>query len=214
MTTLSGRIGGQYNLSLVGEDKYRVQGRIAGNMVTMFTGEYALCSKVMDFAVLNDARAQTALQALFSEGDPTDMILFVDEALTSQIARSRRRVAMVVEIETDVLEGENSIALVNERMSAACQVAGVRVALIQASYIDPQEQGRMRDLGRIARQRDFLLDHFIQNADGTFTFPPECGGETFPCGKPHVKSEPQLVRHDLGDRLGQSTQPQGDAPNV
>lgn len=209
MTQLTGRIGGQYSLALVGPDKYRVSSRVGGNPVTMFTGEYYLCTKIMDFCVLNDAKAQVALMELYKDGDPTNLAILLDEAASSDLARSRRKVAVVCEIETDVLEGENSVAIVNERLSAACQVAGVRVALIQASYIDPTEQGRLRDLGRIARQRDFLLDHFI-SGQTTFTFPPECGGETFPCGGAFAK--PELVKEDLGER--HATPDLGDQTNV
>jgi hypothetical protein len=202
MTQLTGRIGGQYSLALVGPDKYRVSTKCGGQPVTMFTGEYYLCSKIMDFCVNNDAKAQVAVMELYKDGDPTNLAILLDEAASSEIARGRRKVAVVCEIETDVLEGENSVAIVNERLSAACQVAGVRIALIQASYIDPTEQGRMRDLGRIARQRDFLLDHFVKSLDGTFTFPPDAGGETFPCGRGQdgAFTKPELIKEDLGDR--------------
>jgi hypothetical protein len=198
-TTLHGRIGGQYNLALAGEGKYRVQGRSFGNMVTLFTGDYEQATKILDYCVIEDGEAQVAMQHLYFNGDPTKMLELVDHAKASKAARARRRVCVTVEIETDTLEGENAVAIATERLTYACQLAQSRVTLIQGFYSMPDEPGKHADLGRIARQRDLLLDHFIESEDGTFTFP---DGATFPCKRKGQPIDENLVHGSMDIRSG------------
>jgi hypothetical protein len=197
-TTLSGRVGGQYSLELVSDNRYRVSGSLFNeHKVTIFTGDYDIGTKILDYCVIHDGEAQTAMQKLYIEGDPTMLTELHEHAKASTEARTRRRIGLTVEIETDVLEGENSIAIATNRLSAACVVAGMRVGLIQSYYADHQDADRDRDLGRIARERDFLLDHFVETEDGFITLP---DGMTLPCRRKGVPANPDLVRHLVLDK--------------
>lgn len=176
-TQLSGRVGGQYSVTQVSESKFQVKGFLYDHWHTIWTGDdYRFATKLLDYCASNDGRAQHAMQQLFFQGDPTAMLELIELAKVDPVARERRRVGVTLEIETDILVGEGAIEVSVQQITAAARMCGFRTTEVKGFYTDEGE--RERDTGRIAKQRDYLLDNMIVTQDGWFSFP---DGTKFPC---------------------------------
>lgn len=136
MTTASaGRLGGQYRVELITDDRYKVLGFLHNQWCTLWTGtNYEFATKLMDYCAGHDGQAQTAMQSLHFEGDPTALIQLIDDAAKDQDAKPRKRVSVVAFLDTDVLESENAITLVSQRLAAALGMAGVTVTQLNVHY--------------------------------------------------------------------------------
>jgi hypothetical protein len=141
MTTLVGRLGSQYSLSAVVDqpgdaERFRLQlaNQIFNNPITLWTGEYSMATKIMDFCQQHDGLAIDAAQKLYGLGDPTALLDLVEQAKTDPQARARKRVTVGMEIQTDILESEDAIIDVSQRMSAAARMCGVSVKSMTCDY--------------------------------------------------------------------------------
>lgn len=184
MSTIQrGRIGGQYMLELMPDNRYRVSGMLYNeHKVTIFTGAYEEATKVLDYCAMRDGQAQAAMQMLYIEGDPTDLMQLAEDAKNSTEARTRRRIAITVEVETDVLEGENSLNIATQQVGAALRMVGMRTNYVEAYYHTPPLEGEdpTQGLHRIAAQRDELLGH-VTTPSGFYEFK---DGNVLPCRVP------------------------------
>lgn len=164
MTTLaSGRLGGQYALTLVTDDIFRVSGQLHGKSHTIGSGSYEWTTKLLDYCAHHDGQTQEALNALYFEGDPTLMIKLHEDAQKDEEARPRRRVSLVVFIETDVLESENAIGLVTERVGAVLGLAGVTVTQLNVHYTQELMPEELRaHLGEIKRELGVTEHHNLR----------------------------------------------------
>jgi hypothetical protein len=141
MTTLaSGRLGGQYILRCVTDDIYSVAGLSHGDFRQFWKGEYERATKLMDYCASHDGEAQTALHALYFEADPEPLTTLLDKAWADQEAKPRRRVHVWVRVVTDVLESENAIENVTQRVSQAAGLAGLVITQLECFYADVGEK--------------------------------------------------------------------------
>lgn len=148
MATQSGRFGGQYRLVITetGTDGNRYTLRVTcpestglSGEHTLWTGEYEQATKLMDFCQQHDARVFDAVRGLYFEGDPTQLLQLVEEAKTSPVARARRRVAVALEVTTDILEGEDAIETTTQRLTAAARMCSLPVNSILGRFVGQVE---------------------------------------------------------------------------
>jgi hypothetical protein len=151
MTTVQGRLGSQYTLSAIDTDqpgdaeRYRlqVQLQIFPLPVTLWSGDYTTATKIMDFCQQHDGLAIDAAQKLYALGDPTALLELITQAVSDPLARARRRVGINLAIETDVLESEDAIVDVSQRMTAAARMCGVTVRGLTCDYNPLLEPGKI-----------------------------------------------------------------------
>lgn len=151
-TQASGKFGGQYRLiggpNIASEGKYtlRVSCPESTGLVgehTLWTGDYEAATKLMDYCQQHDALVFDAVRSLYFEGDPTQLLQLVADAHASPVARARRRVVVDLSIITDILESENAIENVTQRMAAAAKMCGLSLSSIVSYYkgqIEPPPQ--------------------------------------------------------------------------
>lgn len=139
-TIAAGRLGGQYSVSCVTDDVYRVQGLLHGKLHTIYKGEYEFTTKLMDYCAQHDDEAQAAIHDLYYEGDPTKITELFDHARTDEKAKPRKRVEVWVRVATDVLESENAIELVSSRISQVTGMAGLVITQLEVHYAYPSEE--------------------------------------------------------------------------
>jgi hypothetical protein len=140
-TSVTGRLGGQYSLSITDDQKYRVQGQTpqTSGVHTLYKGDYEVATRLLDYCQQHDGLAQEAIRQLFFNGDPTHMLGLVEAAKADTSVRGRRRVAIYANIETDVLEDEDAITLTNQKVSAALRICGVTVRSLESGYVGQTE---------------------------------------------------------------------------
>jgi hypothetical protein len=136
-TQVTGRLGGQYSLSITDDQKYRVQGQTpqTSGVHTLYKGDYEVATRLLDFCQQHDGLAQEAIWQLFFNGDPTAMLDLIEHAKNDPSVRGRRRVALYINLETDVLEDEDAITVTNQKVSAALRMCGVTVRSLESGYI-------------------------------------------------------------------------------
>lgn len=139
-TSVTGKLGGQYILRCVTDDIYSVAGLSHGDFRSFWKGEYERATKLMDYCALHDGEAQTALHALYFEADPEPLTTLLDRAWADQEAKPRRRVHVWVRVVTDVLESENAIENVTQRVSQAAGLAGLVITQLECYYADANEK--------------------------------------------------------------------------
>lgn len=146
MTTVQGRLGSQYSLlrlddgeQATGDERYRLQIQLTmfPVPVTLWSGDYTTATKIMDFCQQHDGLAIDAAQKLYSLGDPTALLDLVEQAKNDPQARARRRVGVTLTVETDVLESEDAVIDVSQRMSAAARMCGITVRSMTCNYETP-----------------------------------------------------------------------------
>lgn len=138
-TSVAGKLGGQYILRCITDDIYSVAGLSHGDFRSFWKGEYERATKLMDYCALHDGEAQTALHALYFEADPEPLTTLLDRAWADQEAKPRRRVHVWVRVVTDVLESENAIENVTQKVSAVAGMAGLVITQLECYYADPNE---------------------------------------------------------------------------
>lgn len=136
-TSVIGRLGGQYSLLAIEDGRYKVQGQTqqTSGVHTLFTGDFEVASRLLDYCQQHDGLAQQAIQDLFYKGDPTMLLQLVEAAKSDPTVKGRKRVALVVSIETDVFEEEDAITLTSQRVSAALRSCGVTVRDLACHYM-------------------------------------------------------------------------------
>lgn len=139
-TTITGKLGGQYILRCVTDDIYSVAGLSHGDFRSFWKGEYERATKLMDYCALHDGEAQNALHALYFEADPEPLTTLLDRAWADQEAKPRRRVHVWVRVVTDVLESENAIENVTQRVSQSAGLAGLVITQLECYYADVNEK--------------------------------------------------------------------------
>jgi hypothetical protein len=146
MTTVQGRLGSQYSLlrlddgeQATGDERYslKVQLQLFPTPVTLWSGDYTTATKIMDFCQQHDGLAVDAAQKLYALGDPTALLDLVEQAKADPLARARRRVGVRLSVETDVLESEDAIVDVSQRMAAAARMCAVVVRSMTCNYETP-----------------------------------------------------------------------------
>lgn len=140
-TTVTGRLGGQYALEITEDQRYRVRGTTpqTSGVHTLFSGDYETATRILDYCQQHDGLAQEAIRQLFYNGDPTAMLGLVEAAKVDPATRGRKRVALYINIETDILESEDAIANITQQTSAALKMCAVTVRSIEANYIGQVE---------------------------------------------------------------------------
>lgn len=143
-TTVTGRLGGQYALEITEDQRYRVRGTTpqTSGVHTLFSGDYETATRILDYCQQHDGLAQEAIRQLFYNGDPTAMLGLVEAAKVDPATRGRKRVALYINIETDILESEDAIANITQQASAALKMCAVTVRSIEANYIGQVEPPR------------------------------------------------------------------------
>jgi hypothetical protein len=135
MSTIQpGKLGGQYAVSLVTDDVYKVAGLLHGELRTIWKGEYEFATKLMSYCAEHDDEAQNAIHQMYFEADPTPLTELFDHARENREARPRKRVAVLVEVETDVLESENAIENVSTRIATALGYVGLTAVKLECFY--------------------------------------------------------------------------------
>lgn len=199
-TQTSGRLGGQYKVDLVTDDRYRVQGFLHNSWHTIWTGDYEFATKLLSFCTSHDGTTQTAMQALFFEGDPTRMMELIENARLDVDAKPRKRVAMVAFIETDILESENAITLVSQRISAALALSGLNVTQLNVHYQSELVPEVLRDrLDEIDTELNDRTEIHNLRIDGAFDSRRKFEDDPPPDQEPAVQTGAPLVS-DPSDR--------------
>jgi hypothetical protein len=139
-TTTSGKIGGQYNVRCITDDIYSVSGLLHGEFRTIYKGDYKTATKLLDYCASHDAEAQAAIQALYFEADPTPLTQLMENSAKDEVAKPRRRVLVWVRVATDVMESENAIENVTQKVVAVAGMTGLIITQLECYYADPNEK--------------------------------------------------------------------------
>jgi hypothetical protein len=171
MTTVQGRLGSQYSLlrlddgeQATGDERYslKVQLQLFPTPVTLWSGDYTTATKIMDFCQQHDGLAVDAAQKLYALGDPTALLDLVEQAKVDSLARARRRVGLTLNIETDVLESEDAIVDVSQRMSAAARMCGVVVRQLACHYETPVTDSLINSVEQTTIGIDFCWKQVVK----------------------------------------------------